>query len=206
MNINEIITVDEIVQPDDNRKKHIANLATKIVPNFTNLYYNVVNNQLLVVAKNKNDIMGYAIGELASNDKSSEFATYMIPKNLYSWANDKGATALRIIKAMIQISHCPVLSDLRLSIRAKKFLRRKVEAGELNGEVFNLKTGQVTPYDPDIWVSDDDERILIMEHGGRNHLKPSLLMPTGTWNWRQLNKQNYSAIITDKYHYEHKRI
>ena len=27
-----------------------------------------------------------------------------------------------------------------------------------------------------------------MEHGGRNHLLPSLLMPTGSWNWRQISQ------------------
>ena len=132
--------------------------------------------------------MAYAIGVLLRNDKSEKFNIYMTPKNLYSWANDGGASALKVIKAIISLSQYPVLSDIRLSDSAKKFLRRKVKTGELNGEIFNLKTGEVTPYDEDIWETDDDYRVLFMEHMGRNHINESLLMPTGTWNWSQLSE------------------
>lgn len=112
----------------------------------------------------------------------------MTPKNLYSWANDGGASAMKVIKAIISLSQYPVLSDIELSDSVKKFLRRKVETGELNGEIFNLKTGEVTPYNGDIWETDDDYRVLFMEHMGRNHINESLLMPTGTWNWDQLSE------------------
>jgi hypothetical protein len=191
----EINTIHGLSQPTDKIKQQVMSCTITPVDGFQNTYYGMYESSQLIVAIKKDEkLIAYAIGELSNNSKSSEFDKYIIPKNLYSWGNDKGESALKVIKAMIQLSPYPVLSDIDLSQPAKKFLQRKVETGELNGQIFNLKTGQVTPYDPDIWVTDDDERILMMEHGGRNHLKPTLLMSTGIWNWRQITKSKSNKI------------
>jgi hypothetical protein len=189
--LSEIITISELSQPTDKIKQQIVQMADKTVDEYPDTYYGMYESSQLIVAIKKDEkLIAYAIGELSKNDKSSEFDKYMIPKNLYSWANDEGKSALMVIKAMIHLSSYPVLSDISLSIPAKKFLKRKVETGELNGQIFNLKTGEITKYDPDVWDTDDLERIVMLEHGGRNHLTQSLLMPTGSWNWRQLNSKN----------------
>lgn len=189
----EIRTIGQLPQPTKEIVDLVNKIAVEPVENFTDTYAGLHENiQLVVAIKQNGRLIAYSIGMLETNNQSSEFSTYLVPRNLYSWAKDNGKSALKVIKAMIRLSHYPVLSDINLSPPAKKFLQRKVETGELNGEVFNLKTGQVSAYDPDIWITDDDERILMMEHMGRNHLSPlhSLLVPTGTWNWRQMNESN----------------
>jgi hypothetical protein len=187
----EINTIRELPQPTDEIKQQVMSHTVNPVDGFQDTYYGMYeSSQLIVAIKKDKKLIAYAIGELSNNSKSSEFDTYMIPKNLYSWGNDKGESALRVIKAMIRLSPYPVLSDIDLSPPAKKFLQRKVETGELNGQIFNLKTGEITKYDPDVWITDDLERIVMLEHGGRNHLMSSLLMPTGSWNWRQLKLEN----------------
>jgi hypothetical protein len=187
----EIMTIGQLEQPTEEIINLVNNAANEPVENFSDTYAGLYGNTQLVVAIKRDDrLIAYAIGELSQNDKSEKFNIYMTPKNLYSWAKDNGNSALKVIKAMIRLSPHPVLSDIRLSDAAKKFLRRKVNTGELNGEIFNLKTGEVTPYDEDIWETDDDYRVLFMEHMGRNHINESLLMPTGTWNWSQLAVSN----------------
>lgn len=189
--LNEIITIQQLQPPTSEIIDMVKNTATDPVDNFQDTYAGLYGNSQLVVAiKQDDELLAYAIAELVTNSASVEFSTYLVPKNLYNWANDNGKSALKVIKAMISLSQYPVLSDTSLSPAAKKFLKRKVETGELSGEVFNMKTGQVSPYDPDIWETDDNERILIMEHHGRNHLNPTLLMPSGTWNWSQLLTSN----------------
>jgi hypothetical protein len=187
--LTEIITIGQLDQPTAEKINLVNKTANEPVENFSDTYVGLYENtQLIVAIKKDGRLMAYAIGVLLRNDKSEKFNIYMTPKNLYSWANDGGASALKVIKAIISLSQYPVLSDIRLSDSAKKFLRRKVKTGELNGEIFNLKTGEVTPYDEDIWETDDDYRVLFMEHMGRNHINESLLMPTGTWNWSQLSE------------------
>lgn len=187
----EINTIHELPQPTDKIKQQVMSYAVTPVDGIQDTYYGMYESSQLIVAIKKDEkLIAYAIGELSKNSKSFEFNKYITPKNLYSRGDDKGESALKVIKAMIRLSPYPVLSDIDLSTPAKKFLKRKVETGELNGQIFNLKTGEITKYDPDVWITDDLERIVMLEHGGRNHLTQSLLMPTGSWNWRQLNSKN----------------
>jgi hypothetical protein len=196
MKIDEVITIDELPPPTSQIVHQVKSLTVTSVPNFTDTYWGTYGTtQLIVAIKQKNELIAYTIGVLSANNKSSGISTFMVPKNLYSWANDHGASALKVIKALISLSSYPVLSDIELSPAAKRFLQKKVETGDLDGRVFNLASGAVTPYDPDIWITDDDERILFLEHLGRNHLLPSLLMPTGTWNWRQLDESNSRNLV-----------
>jgi hypothetical protein len=185
--LNEIITIDELVQPSEEHKRRVADIAKTPVKGFPNIYWGESKGAATIVSKKDDVVLGYTICLILDNPNSTEYPYYVCPKNLYSWAHDGGVTALNLIKASIRLAgDTPVMSDIQLSRAAKKFLRKNVESGALCGSVFNLKTGKVTPYDPDIWVNDDDYRILFMEHGGMPYPLHPLLVESGSWYWKQI--------------------
>jgi hypothetical protein len=181
MNINEIITVDELVQPSKELIATIDELTTNEVEN--NIYYGRSGEQLIVAYKSNRRLVGYVIGVRQEYHN----ITYMIPRNIYSWANDNGKTALLLLKTLISISKpMPVLSDIQMSRQAKRFIEKNIDSGHITAEIFDLKTGDVTAYDTDIWKTDDDRRVLIMEQHFRSHptaLSENLIMPFSGWNW-----------------------
>lgn len=192
--LNEIETIDELVQPSEEHKKVIASVSDTKVDGFTDIYYGLHNNSQLAVSAKKDDIiLGYTIAVLVKNPNSNKFPVYLCPKNLYSWVKDGGITALNLIKAVISLAgNIPVMSDIQLSPSAKKFLKKNVESGSLTGKVFNLSNGNVTPYDPDIWESDDNYRILFLEHYSAGY--PSGLIIESTWNWNSILKSRNKYI------------
>lgn len=185
--LTEIITIDRLAQPSEEHKKKISDRATIPIEEFSDMYWGMYNDIAVIAAKNHNNLLGYAVCVKLENKKSKDFPYYICPKNLYSWAKDSGVTALNLIKAIIRLAgNIPVMSDIELSPSAKKFLKKNVESGALKGKVFNLSTGQVTPYDADIWLNDDNYRILFIEHGGIAYATNSLIIE-GTWNWKNID-------------------
>jgi len=185
MKISEIITIQELPQPSDNIKKYIYDNTT--VHHHDTIYYNNnIDGHLVVASKTDTELLGYAVCVIKNNLKYTTIQNYIVPQNLYSWANDHGKTALSIIKSVINISNVPVLSDLELSPSAKKFLERSIDSNQLRAKTFNLTNGDVTAYDPSIWKHDDTYRVLIMNEHGTNPHTSKFPIYEGTWNWSQL--------------------
>lgn len=186
LKIHEIITVHTLQQPTAAHKKTIFGMCN--VHYRDNIYYHNQSDMLIVCAKTDSEQLGYAVGIRHNNPKFNEIPQYIVPQNLYSWANDHGQTTLSIIKAMISLSKEPVISDIEMTTAAKKFLQKSIENGNLKGKIFNLNNGDVGPYDPDVWITDDNYRVLIMENMlgiplGNSHNIPIF---EGWWNWLQI--------------------
>lgn len=185
--ITEILTVHELVQPSQNMIDHVKDIANNKLSYYDDIYYSVYDNQLIVVCKSDDIVTGYTIGVMLK-PISNTIDAYICPKNLYSWANDNGKTALKLIKSIILIckeQNIPVLSDIELTGPAKKFLKKCVESGNLTGKIFDLNTGTISKYDPNIWDVDDNNRVLFLEHNTVPFGKS--LINEGTWNWKQLS-------------------
>jgi len=188
--LNEIITIGELTQPSEEHKRTISSMATVPVEYLRDIYWGMYEDNAVIVSKKDDFIMGYTICVRLDNPMSKEFSSYICPVNLYSWVKDGGNTALNLVRAAIRLAgDIPVMSDIRLSPSAKRFLQKNVESGAINGKVFDLETGQISGYDPDIWVNDDKKRILFMEHQGIGYSRNSLIIE-GTWNWRQIQKSS----------------
>jgi len=190
--ITEIITVDELVQPSDDIIEIIKRETVYSIDNHPGIYYAVLDNQLLIASKVDEELQGYLIGTLLSSPTTTVISKYICPKNMYSWAKDGGKTALAMIRATISLAReygYPVLSDIQMTVPAKKFMKKVVENGNITGKVFNLVTGQISAYDPDIWEIDDEYRILLMQHSNESYNKNRLIRE-GTWNWKQLNTRS----------------
>lgn len=188
MKISEITTVDKIMQPTELQKKHIANFAT--IHYIDNLYYAKDGDNITVVAKDGDIILGYVVGIAYHNPLFKDIPKFVVPKNLFSWANDSGITALSLIKAVIKLSEIPVLSDIELTNASKRFLKKQINLGNLRAQTFDLNTGNVTTYNDNLWEIDDDHRVILLDQKfGRQVSKLSVPIMEVTWNYVTNNRR-----------------
>jgi hypothetical protein len=154
------------------------------------IYYHQNNSDFLIVRRSGEKVLGLLNSVGYCNPAFKEFPCFVVPKNLYSWADDRGQTALTLIKSLLALSQSPVVSDLEMTPQAKKFMQRQINNGELRARTLNLDTGDVSPYDSTIWSSDDDYRVLILNQPfGQPLSAPSSKIMETTWNHAQLLKR-----------------
>lgn len=185
MKVNEILTVDALVQPTPETLEHLTSKIT--TPYKDDIYYHKDGSNITVMRKRSDQILGLLIAQAYHNPLFDQIPDFIVPLNLYSWAEDKGVTALELIKALMKISPLPVVSDLEMTKHAKRFLEKQIDQGGLKARTLNLNTGAVTPYEKSIWNQDDDHRVLILDQpfGTPLNLNRSKVMET-TWNHAQL--------------------
>ncbi|CAB4122432.1 hypothetical protein UFOVP29_20 [uncultured Caudovirales phage] len=192
MIIDEIITVDVLEQPSEEQKKQKADLASTHYQD--NLYYHRHGKNLLVVCKDDETVFGYVDCIAYQNAAFSQIPIFIVPHNLYSWANDHGKTALSLIKAVIHLANMPVLGDLELTPASKKFLKNQIAGGTLRARTFNLKNGDVTPYDTSIWTHDDNFRVLLLDQRFGTPISGSHQLMESTWNYLKLQDRLSSSL------------
>lgn len=161
MRLSEIITVDELKQPNSEELKYYSSLAQTHYRE--DLWYSKDEGSLIVVSKTPNRVDGLVVAQTYHNPAFQELPKFVVPHNLYSWAADGGATALLLIKAVIKLSDFPVVSDVMLTPASKKFLAKQIDRGMLSARTLNLNTGEVSPYDPTVFTRDDDFRVLLLD-------------------------------------------
>jgi hypothetical protein len=185
MPMDEILTADALVQPSPEQLKHLTQLVT--TPYKDDIYYHQDGANITVMRKRSDEILGLLIAQAYHNPLFEQIPDFIVPRNLYSWAEDKGVTALLLIKALVKTSPLPVVSDLEMTKHAKQFLEKQIVQNTLKARTLNLNTGEVTPYDLSIWNQDDDYRVLILDQpfGTPISGKVSLVQET-TWNHAQL--------------------
>jgi len=181
MKIDEIITMDALVQPSP---EQLDNLTHKITtPYSQGLYYHKDGANVSVIRKDAHELQDLLVGIAYHNPAFEQLPDFIVPMNLYSWVKDQGHTALQLIKALMKISPLPVVSDVRMTPQAKRFLEKQIDQGSLKARTLNLDTGDITPYDVSIWNNDDDYRVLILDQpfGKPINGAPSQIMEY-TWN------------------------
>lgn len=185
MKIAEILTMDALMPPSPEQLAQITQHVTTLYKE--DIYYHKDGANVTVMRKRSDQILGLLIGEAYENQMFEQIPKFIVPVNLYSWASDKGVTALQLIKALMKISPLPVVSDIQMTPQAKRFLEKQIDQGTLKARTLNLDTGEVTPYDDSIWSRDDDHRVLILDQpfgtpitGRVSHIQEA------TWNHAQL--------------------
>lgn len=113
MKIDEILTADALVQPTPETLEH---LTSKIItPYKDDIYYHQDGDHVRVMRKTTDKILGLLIAQAYHNPLFEQIPDFIVPVNLYSWAEDKGVTALLLIKALMNTSPLPVVSDLEMT-------------------------------------------------------------------------------------------
>jgi hypothetical protein len=181
MKIHEIVTVNALVQPTPDQLTQITKHATNHY--LDDLFFSQDGANITVVRKTADQTLGLVISVAYHNPRFEQIPKFVVPRNLYSWANDQGATALKLIKTLIKLSSLPVVSDLEMTPSAKRFFEKQIDAGALKARTLNLNTGDVTPYSSTVWRNDDEERVLILDQPLGIPLSDHLpkIMET-TWN------------------------
>ena len=160
MKINEIITVDALVQPTP---EQLHNMIKHVQTTYgQDVYYHKQGTDLTVVKKTTDKVWGLIMGVSYHQPKFDKIPKFIVPENLYSWVKDSGATALELVQTMIKLSDLPVVSDINMTPQAKRFLQKQIDARTLNARTLDLDTGEVSVYDESIWHQDDDHRVLIL--------------------------------------------
>jgi len=185
MRLSEIITVDLLQQPKDQEKLKIFNLCNTHYQN--NVYYHDNGQMLTICIKDDDNLLGYIVGIRYHNPNFTDIPYFIVPQNIYSWANDKGATALILIKSLITISKIPVLGDISMTDQAKKFMKKAIDSGNIKAKIFDLNTGNISQYNDSILTIDDDHRILFLENKfgmyANVDIKNEVPLYEGTYNW-----------------------
>lgn len=181
MKIDEIITMDALVQPTPAQLEDITRGIT--TPYKNDIYYDQHGADVHIARKTQGKVYGLLLARAYHNPLFDQLPDFIVPENLYSWADDKGVTALNLIKALMKISPLPVVSDVRMTPQAKRFMEKQIDQGSLKARTLNLDTGDITPYDVTIWHQDDDYRVLILDQpfGKPINGPPSQIMEY-TWN------------------------
>jgi hypothetical protein len=185
MQIHEIVTVNSLVQPTPDQLTQITKHATNHYRD--DLYFSQDGANITVVRKVADQTLGLVISIAYYNPRFEQIPKFVVPRNLYSWANDQGTTALKLIKALIKLSPLPVVSDLEMTSSAKRFFEKQIDAGALKARTLNLNTGDVTPYSSTVWRNDDEERVLILDQPLGIPMSDNLpkIMET-TWNHKKM--------------------
>lgn len=185
MKIDEILTVDALVQPSHTEVQQLTQHVTTLYRD--DIYYHRDGANVTVMRKRSDQILGLLIGQAFENQMFEQIPKFIVCVNLYSWADDSGMTALQLIKALMKISPLPVVSDIQMTPQAKRFLKKQIDGHTLKARTLNLDTGSVTPYHDSIWSRDDLYRVLILDQpfgtpisGKVNHIQET------TWNHAQL--------------------
>lgn len=185
MKMAEILTMDALMPPSPEQLAQITQHVTTLYKE--DIYYHKDGANVTVMRKTSDQILGLLISQAYDNPRFKQIPKFIVPHNLYSWAQDKGATALELIKVLMKISPLPVVSDLEMTHQAKRFLEKQIDQGTLKARTLNLLTGDVTPYDNLIWHQDDHHRVLILDQpfgtpitGRVSHIQEA------TWNHAQL--------------------
>jgi hypothetical protein len=162
-----------------------------------NIYYGYHGSTLVVAAKQNETLLACAVCIRYSNPHYALVPEFYVPKNMYSWIKDNGKTTADIIKSIINLSGIPVLSDIEMTEFAKKSFKKKIDNHDIKAKIFNICNGDISQYDPDIWETDDDCRVLFMEH---NMGKPISDIPLSEWLINE-GTYNYSQIGCHRKHY-----
>lgn len=172
-------------QPSPERLEHLTSEITTLYAN--DIYYHKDGANVSLMRKTAGKVLGLLLAQAYHNPLFEQLPDFIVPVNLYSWADDKGATALQLIKALMKISPLPVVSDIQMTPSAKQFLKKQIDLGTLKSRTLNLDTGDVTPYDNSIWNQDDHHRVLILNQPLGTPISGNLahIMET-TWNHAHL--------------------
>lgn len=195
--IDEIRTMNELVPLTSDKKELIASITVEHY--IDDIYYGYSGQTLVVASKvngpnsDANEMNACAVCVLYNNPHYKLLPQFYVPKNMYSWVKDGGVTTTKLIKAIINLAQVPVLSDLEMTPPAKKTFQRKIENGEIGAKIFNICNGDITPYNSDIWVNDDDCRVIFFEHAlGTPDIKyseSSKLLTEYSYNWSDIMKR-----------------
>jgi hypothetical protein len=190
--LSELRTVAVLLPLTDDRRALIDKVANKHYKD--DIYYGHVGPSLIVVARVDGTMTACAVCMRYSNPNYSLLPEYYFPENMYSWANDKGSTTTRLIKSIINISDVPVLSDINMTPGAKSSFKKKIDNNLINAKIFNICNGNITPYDADIWETDDDCRVIFFEHAmgipQSTREQTSKLLTEYSYNWADLVKRD----------------
>jgi hypothetical protein len=188
--ISEIRTVNILVPLTPEKKDNIGNITTRHFGD--DIYYGYSGDTLVVAAKVGQDMTACAVCPVYKNPAYILAPKFMVPKNLYSWVRDAGKTTTAVIRAIIKLANMPVLGDLEMTPPAKRAFKKKIDDHEIKAKIFNLCTGDITQYDPDIWDTDDDCRVMFLEHAMGMPAttvplsKMKISINEGTYNWSQV--------------------
>lgn len=181
MKIEEIMLAQELVQPTSDQLEQMAGPAT--TPYKDSLWYHEENHHLLIVRRLSGGVVGLVKAVAYHNPRFDRMPDFVVPENLYSWANDQGETALMLLKAVLDISPLPVVSDIEMTQQAQRFLQKQISRGTLRARTLDLNTGDVTPYDPTVWTHADNYRVLILNQPfGTPINNPPLPRMETVWN------------------------
>lgn len=193
--INEIRTVRELVTLTSDKKQLIDEITS--ISYSSDIFYGYSGTTLVVAVKNNNEILACAVCIQYKNPAYELVPLFYVPKNMYSWVKDGGNTTTKLIKAIINISDIPVLSDIEMTDAAKSSFKKKIDNHAIKAKIFNICNGELSQYDPDIWEKDDDCRVLFLEHSFGS---PTTSIPLsnfsineGTYNWSKIsnNRKKY---------------